>query len=407
MNSFFRSEFFKGNRTSLRKLFAGTAPIVITANGQLQRGGDSSYKFHQDSSFWYLTGIDEPDVLLVIDKEKEYLIVPRREGVAEAFDGTTDFSQIAARSGVETVLDSKDGWERLTKRIKKSKHIAILAAPPAYSDHYRMFTNPARQRLLDTVKEINPDIKPLDLRQHLTKLRVIKQPAEIAAINQAITITSKTFKEVSKSLRRLPNEYLVEAKLSHGFRKRGADGHAYDPIVASGVNATTLHYLRNNQAINPKELLLIDAGAEVEHYTADITRVFVVGELSRRQTTVIDAVISVHERALSLLRPGVLLKDCEKQIEAFMGEKLRELGLIKVIDHESVREFYPHATSHFLGLDVHDVGEYDQPLEPGMVLTVEPGIYIPKEKLGIRLEDDILITDKGAVVLSKNLPFIL
>lgn len=121
----------------------------------------------------------------------------------------------------------------------------------------------------------------------------------------------------------------------------------------------------------------------------------------------VDAVISVHEKALSILKPGVMMKDYETQIEAFMGEKLRELGLIKLIDHDSVRKFYPHSTSHFLGLDVHDVGDYDQPLEAGMILTVEPGIYIPNENIGVRLEDDVLITTKGPLIFSKNLPFVL
>ena len=407
MNSFFSAEFFKGNRANLRKLFTGTAPIVLTANGSMQRGGDSSYKFHQDSNFWYLTGIDEPDALLVIDKDREYLIVPKREGVQEAFDGSTDFDEIARISGVDAVYDNKEGWDRLTKRLKKAKHIATLSAAPGYIEHYRMFSNPARQKLMDSVKEINSEITMLDLRQHLAKLRVIKQPAEILAMKKAVNITMATFKDVARSLKKLDNEFEVEAKLSYGFRNRGASGHAYDPIVASGLNATTLHYLKNSDTLNSKELLLIDAGSEVEHYAADITRVFAVNEPTKRQQAVVDAVISVHEKALSILKPGVMMKDYEIQIEAFMGEKLRELGLIKLIDHDSVRKFYPHSTSHFLGLDVHDVGDYDQPLEAGMILTVEPGIYIPSENIGVRLEDDVLITTKGPLIFSKNLPFVL
>ena len=407
MNSFLSAEFFKGNRANLRKLFTGTAPIVLTANGAVQRGGDASFKFHQDSSFWYLTGIDEPEVILVIDKEREYLIIPRREGIAEAFDGSTDFDYISKRSGIDNLYDSKEGWERLTKRLKKAKHLATLAAPPAYSENYRMFTNPARQRLLDDIKKINPDLTLLDLRQHLVKMRSIKQLPELAAIKAAISITSASLKDVGRSLKRLPTEYEVEAKLTHGFRKRGAAGNAFDPIVAAGLNATTIHNLNNNDLIGANDLLLVDAGAEVEHYAADITRMFAINDPTKRQRQVIDAVIDVHSKAMGLLKPGVMIREYEKQIEAYMGEKLRELGLIKVIDHESVRKFYPHATSHHLGLDVHDIGDYDQPLEAGMVLTVEPGIYIPNEKMGIRLEDDILITKQGNQLLSKNLPFIL
>jgi Xaa-Pro aminopeptidase len=407
MESYFSAEFFTGNRANLRRLFTGTAPIVIAANGSLQSNGDATFQFRQDSSFWYLTGVEEADALLVMDKEKDYLIVPKREGVHEAFDGVTDYDMLSRRSGIETIYNTKEGWERLSKRLKKSKHMATLSPAPAYIDHYRMFTNPARQKLIDTVKDINQELTLLDLRQHLTKLRCVKQPAELLAIKRAIAITSSSMKEVARNLKSMSNEYEVEAKLSYGIRKRGAKGHAYDPIVAGGINAATLHHMSNNDRLNPKEMLLIDAGAEVENYAADITRMFAVHELTKRQQTVFEAVKAVHEKAMSILKPGVILHDYEQAIEQYMGEKLRELGLIKVIDQESVRSFYPQLTSHFLGLDVHDVGDYEQPLEPGMVITVEPGIYIHKEKIGIRLEDDVLITTKGTQILSKNLPFLL
>jgi Xaa-Pro aminopeptidase len=152
------------------------------------------------------------------------------------------------------------------------------------------------------------------------------------------------------------------------------------------------------------ELLLLDVGAEVNHYAADITRTVSISAPSRRQQAVFDAVLEVHAFALSLLRPGALMKENEQQIEQLMGEKLRELGLIKSIEHDEVRKYYPHATSHFLGLNVHDIGDYLRPLEPGMVLTVEPGIYIPEEAIGVRIEDDVLITADGYEILTDRLP---
>jgi Xaa-Pro aminopeptidase len=199
-------------------------------------------------------------------------------------------------------------------------------------------------------------------------------------------------------------EYEIEADLTRGFRRRGAMGHAFEPIVAGGERACTLHNVANNGQLSSDELLLLDVGAEVRHYAADITRTYSIGTPSRRQQAVFDAVLEVQQFAFSLLKPGALLKENEQQIEQFMGEKLRELGLIKNIEHDEVRKFYPHSTSHFLGLNVHDIGDYSRPLEPGMVLTVEPGMYIPDEKIGVRIEDDVLITDDGYEILTDRLP---
>jgi Xaa-Pro aminopeptidase len=159
----------------------------------------------------------------------------------------------------------------------------------------------------------------------------------------------------------------------------------------------------NDGQLSADELVLLDVGAECDHYAADLTRTVSMGSPSRRQQLVYDAVLEVHAHAIGLLKPGVILKEYEKQVEAFMGECLRELGLIKSIDPEAVRTFYPHSTSHFLGLTAHDAGLYDQPLEAGMVLTVEPGIYIADEALGIRVEDDVLITNDGNRMLSDRL----
>jgi Xaa-Pro aminopeptidase len=182
-------------------------------------------------------------------------------------------------------------------------------------------------------------------------------------------------------------------------------GHAFEPIVAGGPRACTLHNVANSGKLSADELVLMDVGAEIEHYAADITRTISLnGSPSRRQQAVHAAVLEVQEFALGLLKPGILLKEYEQQIEHFMGEKLRELGLIKIITHDGVRAYYPHATSHFLGLNVHDVGEYDRPLEPGVVMTVEPGIYIASEGIGVRIEDDVLVTPKGPKILSSKLP---
>ncbi len=406
MESRFTSEFFADNRRRLRELFTGTAPIVLAANGLMQRGSDSTYAFSQDASFWYLTGIDDPDILLVMERDKEYLVVPGRSASREAFDGAIDADGLRRRSGVQAIYGSDEGWKQLTGRIKKVKHVATLAASPAYIEAHGLYTNPARAALVQRLKVIKPELELLDLSLHLARLRMVKQPAELAAIQGAIDITISAMKEALRptKLQRYSYEYQLEAELNKGFRWRGARGHAFEPIVAGGSRACTLHNVTNNGALAADELVIVDVGADVEHYAADLTRTVSLKSPSRRQQAVHAAVLDVQQFAFGLLKPGVLIKDYEQQIEQYMGEKLRELGLIKTISHEAVRAFYPHSTSHFLGLNVHDIGDYDRPLEPGVVLTVEPGIYIPKESLGVRIEDDVLITKRGIKILSNKLP---
>lgn len=401
MQSHFDSEFFKENRRNLKTLFTGKAPIILSANGLLQRSNDTAYPFRQDSNLWYLTGIDEPNVVLVMDKDNEYLIVPDLNSSKMLFDGTINKEQLMARSGIKDLVDEKTGWQQLHSRIKKVKHVATLAPSVAYDERYGIYTNPAQASLIRKIKKINPEINLLDLRQHFGRLRVIKQPQELAAIRQAISVTMNALHEVSKRLQKYEYEYQIEADLMHEFRRQNVGIHAYEPIIASGVNACTLHYIANNSLVNSGPIL-IDVGAEVEHYAADITRTYPIGEFTKRQEAVYQAVKDVQDFAYELLKPGTIFMDYEKQVHDFMGEKLRTLGLIKVINKETVLRYFPHSISHYLGLDVHDIGDYSQPLKPGVVITVEPGIYIPEENLGIRIEDDVLITEDGIEILSKK-----
>jgi Xaa-Pro aminopeptidase len=410
----FDSSFFAGNRERLRQLFTGTAPIVLTANGLLQQASDEAYPFHQDRNFWYLTGIDEPGIILVIDKSKEYLIVPPREIVREQFDGAIDFEQLSRRSGIQTVLYEKEGWKQLEARIKRVQNVATLGANPKYIDVLGMYTNPARAELIQRIKDANPAVELLDLRTHMSRMRMIKQDVELEAIQSAIDITIDTLKEITKpkQLAKYAYEYEIEADLSRGFRRRGASGlmgHSFAPVVASGERTCTMHHINNNAALASGDLLILDVGAQVGSYASDITRTVLLGgdKPTRRQQSIYDAVLEAQEYAFSLLKPGTALRTYEKQMEEFVGEKLRELGLIKTIDRESVRFFFPHATSHFLGLDTHDAGDYDHPLEPGVVLAVEPGIYVPNEALGVRIEDNVVITADGCRVLSERLPRVL
>lgn len=395
------NNFFAGNRAQLGQAYEGDL-IVITANGLLQRAADSSYRFSQDANFWYLAGIDEPDIILVMDSGDEYLILPEKSDYQKVFDGSAAKSSLIRHSGVKKVYEYDEGWEHLGSRLKKARRLGTVPPPPAYVDFYGMYTNPARAALIEKLTGHKDGLKIDDLTAPLIKQRVIKQPEEIAALRSAIDITAASLEDAFK--REYRHEYELEAEITAGFRRRGASGHAFAPIVAAGKRACTLHNVSNDGPISKDELVVVDVGAELEHYAADITRTVSFGRPSARQRAIYDAVLETQNFAIGLLRPGVSFAEYREQTDDFLGEKLRELGLIKSITQESLRKYYPHSISHFLGLNVHDIGEYGQPLRTGMVLTVEPGIYVAEEGIGVRIEDDILITEDGAEVLSGKLP---
>lgn len=403
MESFFGSEFFAGNRARLRSLFSGKAPIVITANGLLQRSADTTYSFRQDSNFWYLTGLDEPDLILVLDKEKEYLILPAGYEARRRFDGGQPVDWLAQRSGVGSVLEYEVGWKQLSARLKRVKHVATLAALPAYVEHYNFYTNPARASLIAKIQEVNAEIELLDLRQHLTRMRVIKQPEELRAMEKAIDITLAGIKNITRKIDKYVSEQAIAADLTHYFAKKAA-GHAFDPVIASGGHAAIIHHMAPAASLEPGGLLLMDVGAEVEHYAADISRTYFSKPPTKRQQAVYEAVLETQEYALGLLKPGVVHSKYEEAVRHFMGEKMRELGLIKSITKENIHKYNPTYTSHSLGLDTHDVSDRDEVFAPGSVWTVEPGIYIQEEGIGVRIEDDVLVTEDGHKLLTDKLP---
>ncbi len=396
--SFFEPDFFRNNRSRLRELFTGTAPIIISGNYLLQKSSDTSYDFVQDSNFWYLTGLDEPGLTLVMDGDKEYIIAPNHDPVRAVFEGELEQSLIAKISGIETVYESDEGWKILGKKLVKSKHAATIQPSPAYIESMTMFTSPAKLRAIEKIKENNPDIDLIDLRKILATMRSIKQPEEIEMIKQAVAHTAKLYKIIEKTRVKSVNENQIMAELTKYMVLNDLE-FAYAPIIASGKNALTLHYTNNNSEIDQKNFLLLDVAAKYSSYCADVTRT-VVSAPSKRQQNIYEAVLSVQEYAISLLKPGVLLEDYEQKVHEFMGEKLRELGLLKTISKETVGQFYPHSTSHFLGIDPHDAGDYKSALQPGMVLTVEPGIYVNEENIGVRIEDMALITESGCEVIS-------
>lgn len=405
MQDMFTSEFFIQNRKRLRKEFTQDISIAFTANGLLQRNGDNTFPFRQESSFWYFSGIDEPDVVLVMDPRGDYLIVPGRSSIRERFDGALDYEALQARSGVDEVLNERDGWRRLKESLHGNKKIATLLAAPPYIAGYGMYVNPARQRFIRRLKRTEPTLEITDIRTQVTEMRMVKQPQELKAIQRAIDITSQTLQTVLEPGKwsSYKHEYEVEADLIAGYRRSGAESISFSPIVAGGIRACTFHNVINQSELTAHELVVIDTGVEVSHYASDITRTVAYGEPTDRQRAVFDAVLDAQNYGIGLLKPGLTFREWDQQVRAYVGQKLIELKLIQTPDAASIARYYPHY-SHFMGLDVHDVGNYAKPFEAGMVLTCEPGIYVVEEAIGVRIEDDILITENGHQVLSAELP---
>jgi Xaa-Pro aminopeptidase len=403
MTDYFNSGFFTSNRSSLITSL-GSNLVVLSANGLLQRSADTTFAFRQDSNFWYLTGIEEPDYVLVINGDSTFLIEPKRSEHRDLWDGAIDKKVLKALSGITEIEEYHEGWTRLDILIKKYKKVHTIAPAEAYIESFGFYANPARGRLLEQLKK-HRKIELVDIRKNLARNRQIKQTPELKAIQAAIDITSDSLKLVHKKLSTYSFEHEIAADLTREFIRRGANGHAYQPIVACGQNAATIHYVDNNQAIKPNELLLFDVGAEVNNYSADITRTYAVSKPTKRQKEVYKSVQLVHAAALQYLKPGINMREYEKAIDGLMAKELKKLKLIDDIDDKKkLKKYYPHLASHFLGLDVHDAADYDQPLAVGMVLTVEPGIYIPQESIGIRIEDDVLVTETGVKVLTDALP---
>jgi len=392
--------FFISNRN---KIIEATQEglLVFAGYRQLQQKGDMAARFEQEANFWWLTGIEAPGWWLMIDRHsaRSYLIAPEVEAVHELFDGSLSNGDAQRVSGVDEVLSAKDG-EALLKKYATEHTVVFTLGKDSMAKHYDFVLNPGPMAMLSKLKRLYEIV--IDCRIDLARLRAIKQPEEIAAIKKAVALTVDAFKDIKPRLGSLRHEYQVEAEFSHYFRSRGAEGHAYEPIVAGGKNACTLHYTQNNSSLKKSELLLLDIGARVGGYAADITRTYGIGEPTERQLAVHQVVEAAHREIIALLKPGLSIEVYAEKVDEIMKSALGELGLLK--SPTDYRKYFPHAISHGLGIDVHDsLGRPSEFLE-GMVLTVEPGIYVPEEGIGVRIEDDILITAEGAESLSAALP---
>lgn len=396
------SSFFKTNRQRLSEALGGGI-VVLSAYTKFQLASDAAHPFRQEPNFWYLSGVEEPDWWLVIDglRDRSWLVAPERSQTSLIFDGGLDTEEVLRASGVDEVITQMEAKELLAKLSQQHGMVYTLGDEP-HARHYDFVVNPALREMKRKLESIFARVQ--DCRPNLATLRAIKQAEEISAIKRAVKLTNQAFEQVKEKINDYSHEYEIEADFSYHFRRHGADGHAYSPIIGFGKNAITLHYDSNNSRLRKNGLILMDVGARINGYSADITRTYGRGEPTRRQVQVHTEVQQALEQIIRLIKPGNSLADYSRSVDEIMKRAMINLKLIVDSgDEKAYRKYFPHGIGHGLGVDVHDsLGQGDHFL-PGMVLTVEPGIYIPEENIGVRIEDDILVTDSGNANLSQAL----
>lgn len=407
----------------MRRMEPQSVAIIASAR-EAVRSNDTHYRFRQDSDFYYLTGFDEPEAIAVIspDAEKPYtLFVRPRDPERETWDGP--------RAGVEGAIERYgadaafpiDEFRAKLDEIIQGKRTLYYRFGTRHELDQMIIEAIARMRALGR-RGIVPPRTITDTGAILHEMRLIKSEAEIALIERAADITAEAHREAMRAARPGMHEYEVEALIEYVFRRHGATA-AYTSIVGSGENATVLHYSANNAVIREGDLLLIDAGAEYQGYAADITRTFPVsGRFSRPQRELYEVVLETQKACIAMIRPGVSMDELHNRSVELLTEGLVRLGLLqgapsKLIEDGDYKKFYMHRLGHYLGMDVHDVGLYyvdgqSRKLEPGMVITIEPGLYVARTQevnedyrgIGVRIEDDVLVTAEGHRVLTAGVP---
>lgn len=415
---------------SRRQRLATTLPqgsiAVIPSANEILRNGDAHYRFRQDSDFYYLTGFNEPEALLVIlagEQGESYLFNRSRNPAQEQWVGR----RLGQEQATE-VLGVTNAYpiEELNARLLEMLAGKTLIYYPM--GRYPIYEQQLLQALQTLKSQIRRGIKApeglFDLEPILSEMRLFKSDAEMELMRHAARISVEAHIQAMKLCRQAKNEYELEAELLYQFIRGGCRSVAYDPIVGGGANTCILHYTENNQPLRNGELILIDAGGEYHNYAADITRTFPAnGQFNKEQRAIYELVLKAQKAGIAAVKPGVPWNEIQQKIIHILTTGLCELGLLTgnvdaLIEKEAYRPFYMHNSGHWLGLDVHDAGRYKinnewRLLEPGMVLTVEPGLYISagmdgvEERwwnIGVRIEDDILVTKDGHENLTGALP---
>ncbi len=410
------NEFFIRNRKNFEKQMQENSLALFYSNDQCPRNGDQYHPFRQSSDFFYLTGIEQEKSILLLapncpnEKLREALFLLRTNETLEIWEGHKYTEKEAKETaGVENIY-WLDDFDAALKEVMSYLDNVYLNS----NEYIKFFPDVETReiRLGKIVQSQYPLHKYHRAAPLLAKQRLIKSRQEIELIKEASAITNKAFRRILGFTRPGAWEYEIEAEISHEFTRNRAGGHGYAPIIASGKSACVLHYTENDKICREGDLLLMDFGAEYANYTADLSRTIPVnGMFTPRQKELYNAVLRVMKAVKSYYIPGKTINDINNRANELMEGELMGLGLIdkdemKKQDKNNplFKKYFMHGTSHFMGLDVHDVGSKDEPLKPGMVLTCEPGIYIPEENTGIRIENDLLITEDEPIDLMADFP---
>ncbi len=393
------AELTQSRRAKLALAMEENQMAIVFAN--MEQEGIS--KFTQDNNFLYLTGLPVPDAVFCLfklkEKAHEYLFIQRGIPEREVWDGKKMTKEEAKeQSGIETVLYLDEFYTALSGLCPVLKKIWSNIGNPALNRplSYPMF-------MLQPIRNIYTNIVIENINNLIRPIRSVKSDWEIEQMQKAIDLTGLGIAKVMQKAKAGMMEYELEAKMFYQMQKNGAQNWGFAPIIASGINAATLHYKENKCRIGPEDVVLMDVGASWLNYSADITRCFPVsGKFTPRQKQVYEEVLSVQKEIIAMIKPGVSLVQLNEKTNELIQQALLRLGLIQ--EKEQFRRYYMHSISHHLGMDTHDLGTRDSVLEEGNVITVEPGIYIPEENLGIRIEDDILVTETGHKNLSSSIP---
>lgn len=409
-------EIFIQNRKRFVERMDNNAIAIFNSNDELPTNGDQNHRFKQNSDLFWLTGIEQEDTMLVLfpgnpdPKYREVLVLVRPNEMKEKWDGyRLRINEARAMSGIHTIV-----WlDSIESMLQPWVHLADVIYLNSNENDRKANWVPVRDyRYAELMKQRYPMHTFRRSARILKDLRAIKTAAEIEVMQKAIDITETAYRRVMQFVRPGVMEYEVEAEIQHSFLMQRATGPAYSSIIASGDRARILHYVSNNQVCNEGELLLMDFGAEYGNYCADLTRTIPVsGKFTRRQKAVYNACLHLHHYAASILKPGISIVDYTEKVGDEATVIFQKIGLLRKSDiknedpeNRAYRKYLYHGISHHLGIDVHDLGTRTEPIKAGMVFTVEPGIYIEEEKMGIRIENNFWITRNGNKDLMKNFP---
>ena len=399
------SYFFERNRSRLKELLPDESLTILFAGKAPQKSADEHYPFVPNRNFYYLTGVTEQNVILLLKKSgaqfEETLFIEKADPVMEKWVGKTVSKEEAeSLSGIKDIkyVDSFESFVAGTLFTNQAKHVCLDLERRGWSGA------PTNTSLFAKhIREHYPHVTIHNVYPEISELRVFKTPEEIQKIKEAIAITKEGIYNVLKNAKSGMMEYQLEAHFDFTLKSNGIRNYAFNTITASGKNATVLHYEHNNAQTNSGELVLLDLGAQKDYYNADISYTFPVdGKFSDRQKELYNIVLKALKETSALIKPGLEYAELDKHAKKVLAEECKKIGLIQ--EDSEISKYYYHSVGHFLGLDTHDVGSYkDRVLEPGMVITIEPGLYIEDESIGIRIEDDILVTEDGFENLSKDI----